>query len=294
MSAMEDDASGTERGFSLKLLPPAYASVMLGLFFLVPLGIMLAVSFFHRVEGAFYEPSFELTNYARFLDAFFIRILAFSIGLSISAAVIAVLIAFPFTYSLTRARRGTQIFALVFLLAVLSLSEVIIGFSWSTLLSRTAGVSNLFVAVGLFERSAAYYPSLPALLLGLVYLSFPYTVLVLYPALSRLDPELSEAARMMGASPVRTFFTVVVPVMKRTIISTIILAFVFTLGAYILPQTLGKPPHWTLSVHITDQAIFEANLPFAAAMAILLLLVSLVMVAITLLMGKEDAAGGKA
>ncbi len=294
MSAMEDSASGAARGFSLKLLPPVYASVMLGLFFLIPLGIMLAVSFFHRVEGAFYEPAFELTNYARFLDAFFIRILGFSIGLSIAAAVIAVLIAFPFTYSLTRARRGTQIFALVFLLAVLSLSEVIIGFSWSTLLSRTAGVSNLFVALGLFERSAAYYPSLPALLLGLVYLSFPYTVLVLYPALSRLDPELSEAARMMGASPVRTFFTVVVPVMKRTIISTIILAFVFTLGAYILPQTLGKPPHWTLSVHITDQAIFEANLPFAAAMAILLLLVSLVMVAITLLVGKEDAVGGKA
>lgn len=294
MSAVENHSSVPERGFSAKLLPPAYASLMLGVFFLIPLGIMLAVSFFHRVEGAFYEPAFELANYARFLDPFFIKILVFSIGLSISAAVVAVLIAFPFTYSLTRASRSTQVFALVFLLAVLSLSEVIIGFSWSTLLSRTAGISNLFAALGLLERSAAYYPSLPALLLGLVYLSFPYTVLVLYPALSRLDPELSEAAQMMGASPVRTFFTVVVPVMKRTIISTIILAFVFTLGAYILPQTLGKPPHWTLSVHITDQAIFEANLPFAAAMAILLLLVSLLMVAITLLMGKDDAAGGKA
>lgn len=294
MSAVESHSSAPDRVFSAKLLPPAYAALMLGVFFLVPLGIMLAVSFFHRVEGAFYEPAFELANYVRFLDPFFIKILAFSIGLSISAAVIAVLIAFPFTYSLTRASRSTQVFALVFLLAVLSLSEVIIGFSWSTLLSRTAGVSNLFVALGLLERSAAYYPSLPALLLGLVYLSFPYTVLVLYPALSRLDPELSEAAKMMGASPVRTFFTVVVPVMKRTIISTVILAFVFTLGAYILPQTLGRPPHWTLSVHITDQAIFEANLPFAAAMAILLLLVSLLMVAITLLMGKEDTAGGKA
>ena len=294
MSAAGHSSAAGGRGFSLRLLPPAYASLMLGLFFLVPLGIMLAVSFFHRVEGAFYEPAFEFANYLRFLDAFFLKILGFSIGLSISAAVIAVMIAFPFTYSLTRASRGTQVFALVFLLAVLSLSEVIIGFSWSTLLSRTAGVSNLFVALGLMERGAAYYPSLPALLLGLVYLSFPYTVLVLYPALSRLDPELSEAARMMGASPVRTFFTVVVPVMKRTIISTIILAFVFTLGAYILPQTLGKPPHWTLSVHITDQAIFEANLPFAAAMAIFLLLVSLLMVAITLLMGREETAGGKA
>ncbi len=281
-----------DQGFAGRVLLPAYPTVMLGLFFLIPLLIMLSVSFFHRVEGAFYEPAFEFSNYARFVDPFFIKIMGFSIGLSLSAALIAVMIAFPFTYLLTRSGRSLQIVALVFLLAVLSLSEVIIGFSWSTLLSRTAGISNLFVALGLMERTAAYYPSLPALVIGLVYLSFPYTVLVLYPSLSRLDPELSEAARMMGASPAKTFFTVVVPVMRRTIMSTIILAFVFTLGAYILPQTLGKPPHWTLSVHITDQAIFEANLPFAAAMAILLLLVSLVMVAITLLMG-NDSKGAK-
>ena len=270
---------------------PAYPALMLGLFFLIPFGIMLAVSFFHRVEGAFFEPAFELANYARFFNPFFIRILGFSVGLSAAAALIAVMIAFPFTYLLTRMDRRVQIAALVFLLAVLSLSEVIIGFSWSTLLSRTAGVSNLLAGIGLLDRSAAYYPSLPALLVGLVYLSFPYTVLVLYPSLSRLDPELGEAARMMGASPIRTFFTVIVPVMRRAIISTVILAFVFTLGAYILPQTLGKPPHWTLSVHITDQAIFQANMPFAAAMAVFLLLVSLVLVGITLLLGNERREG---
>ena len=283
-----NNSEGTSRKKSLHFLLPAYPSVMLGLFFLIPFAIMLAVSFFHRVEGAFYEPAFELANYARFYSPFFLKILSFSIGLSAAAAMISVAIAFPFTYFLTRMDRRLQIAALVFLLAVLSLSEVIIGFAWSTLLSRTAGISNVLVAAGLLERSAAYYPSFQALLVGLVYLSFPYAVLVLYPALSRLDPEYSDAAKMLGASPLRTFFTIVVPLMKRPIISTGILAFVFTLGAYILPQTLGRPQHWTLSVHITDQAIFQANMPFAAAMAILLLLVTLILVAITLLIGRDD------
>lgn len=291
MSTTVGPAIRPDRTLSQWLIP-TYPSVMLGLFFLIPFGIMLAVSFFHRVEGAFFEPAFEFANYARFISPFFIRILGFSIGLSGAAALIAVMIAFPFTYLLTRMGRNTQVSVLVFLLAVLSLSEVIIGFSWSTLLSHTAGISNLFVSLGLLERAAAYYPSLPALLIGLVYLSFPYTVLVLYPSLSRLDPEISEAARMMGASPLRTFFTVVVPLLRRSIVSTVILAFVFTLGAYILPQTLGKPPHWTLSVHITDQAIFQANLPFAAAMAVFLLLVSLTLVGITLLWGDEKRGGG--
>lgn len=94
---------------------------------------------------------------------------------------------------------------------------------------------------------------------------------------------------MLGASPVRTFFTVVVPAMRSTILGALIMVFVFTLGAYLLPQVLGRPQHWTLSVLITDQAIFQSNLPFAAAMAIFLMLVSLALVGLTMMIGKQEA-----
>jgi putative spermidine/putrescine transport system permease protein len=178
----------------------------------------------------------------------------------------------------------------VILLAVLSLSEVIIGFSLSTLLSRTAGIGNLFVWLGIIEAPQAYTPGLFALMAGLCYLGLPYAVLVLYPPVSRLDPEFVEAARSMGASPLRAFLTVTVPVLRAPILGAAILVFVFTLGAYLLPQLLGRPRHWTLSVHITDQAIFQSNLPFAAAMAIVLLLVALALVGLTLLLGRNKAA----
>jgi putative spermidine/putrescine transport system permease protein len=269
-----------------------YPALMLAVFFVVPFGIMLAVSFFHRVEGAFYEPAFELANYARFLSPFFAEALAFSIWISALAAAIIVCVAFPFTYFLTRMSRRAQISVLVFILAVLSLSEVIIGFSWSTLLSRTAGVSNLLYFAGLLSQPVAWTPSFGALLVGLCYLCFPYSVLVLYPALSRLDPELPEASRMLGASPLRTFFSVVVPVLRRSIISALILVFVFNLGAFLLPQVLGRPEHWTLSVLITDQAVFQSNIPFAAAMAIFLMLVCLALVALTLMFGQQRRLRG--
>ena len=132
-----------------------YPAVMLGVFFIVPFGIMLAVSFFHRVEGAFYEPAFELANYARFLSPFFGKALAFSIWISALAAAVVICVSFPFTYLLTRMRRRAQVRFLVFILAVLSLSEVIIAFSWSSLLSRTAGVSNLLYFVGLLAQPVA-------------------------------------------------------------------------------------------------------------------------------------------
>src|SRR5919106_4587474 len=75
-----------------------YPALMLLVFFVIPFGIMLAVSFFHRVEGAFYEPAFELANYGRFMSAFFGRALVFSLYVSALAAVVVVCIAFPFTY----------------------------------------------------------------------------------------------------------------------------------------------------------------------------------------------------
>lgn len=269
-------------------LPLSYPLVMLAVFFIVPFSFMLALSFFHRIPGGFFEPAFEWDNYARFLSLFFLKVLGFSLYVSALAAVICVGVGFPFTYLMTRMPRRRQVVWLVLMLSVLSLSEVIVGFSWSTLLSRTAGVSNLLVWLGLREAPIAWSPGFAALLFGMCYLAFPYTVLVLYPTLSRMDPELPEAAQTLGASPLRTFFTIIIPLYRNAILAAFIMAFVFTLGVYLLPQVLGKPQHWTISVMITDQAIYQSNLPFAAAMAIFLMLVSLALVSLTLMIGKQQ------
>jgi putative spermidine/putrescine transport system permease protein len=248
---------------------------------------MLAVSFFRRIQGAFYEPAFVFDNYARFLSAFFGGVLGFSLFLAALVAAICVAVGLPFAYQLTRLPRRLQVFWLVALLAILSLSEVIIGFAWSTLFSRTAGVTNLLVRVGLMSEPVALSPSFAAVLTGMTYQAFPYTILVLYPSVARLDPSLVEAARTLGAAPTRAFFNLVVPVLRNALTATFIMVFVFALGSYLLPQLLGRPQHWTLSVLITDQAIYQSNMPFAAAMAIFLVLVSLALVGLSLMIGRR-------
>ena len=72
-------------------------------------------------------------------------------------------------------------------------------------------------------------------------------------------------------------------------LATLIMAFIFALGSYLLPQILGRPRHWTLSVLITDQALYQSNMPFAAAMAVFLVLISLALIALTLLVGSKKA-----
>jgi putative spermidine/putrescine transport system permease protein len=266
--------------------------VALTVLFLVPFGIMLAVSVALRDPsgGGFYTWGFDLQSYARVMSSFVGRILLVSMAIAAGAAAIAVALALPFTVILARMSRRAQTAILVVLLSVLSLSEVIIGFSVSTLLSQTAGVGNLLALLRITEEPEAYTPSLFALMTGLCYLSFPYSVLVLYPPVARLDPELAEASRTMGASPLRTFFGVTVPMLRAPILGALILVFVFALGSYLLPQVLGRPEHWTLSVHITDQAVYQSNLPFAAAMATVLLLAALALVGLALLVARERGA----
>ncbi|HEX5932847.1 MAG TPA: ABC transporter permease [Pseudorhizobium sp.] len=270
--------------------PLAFPAGMLIVFFVIPFATMIAVSFFEREQGGFYQPAFVFDNYARFLSLFFGKVLGFSLFLAIAVAVACVVIGIPFTYLLSRTARKVQVVWLVALLSILSLSEVMIGFAWSTLFSRTAGLTNLFVALGLMAGPQALTPSFGAVMTAMTYQALPYTVLVLYPALVRLDPTLTEAARTLGASPVRAFFTVVVPALRNTILATLIMVFIFALGSYLLPQLLGRPQHWTLSVLITDQAIYQSNMPFAAAMAVFLVLVSLALVGLAVYAGRRKEA----
>ncbi|HLB61772.1 MAG TPA: ABC transporter permease [Actinomycetota bacterium] len=260
----------------------AFPVGMLAVFFLVPFGIMVATSFYHRIEGAFYEPAFELANWQRFFSGVYMERTLFSIGISLFAGAVSIALAFPFTYFLTRMRRRPHVVLLVLVMSALALSEVIVGFSWTVLLGRSAGISNVLVWLGVMNESAAYQPSFFAVLLGLCYIAFPYCVLTLYPQLTRLDPEVTEAAQTLGASPWRTFWTVVVPICRPIIMAGFLLVFVFTLGSYLIPAFLGRPEHWTLSVFISDQATFNANVPFAAAMALFLTFLSLGVVALVM------------
>jgi putative spermidine/putrescine transport system permease protein len=247
----------------------AFPVAMLVVFFLIPFGIMVATSFYHRVPGAFYTPAFELANYQRLLKPVFLERALFSIWICLLAGVVCIAIGFPFTYFLTRMRRHAHVALLIVVLSALSLSEVIVAFTWYILLGRASGVSNILVWIGLMNEPTAYQPSFEAVLLGLCYIAFPYCILTLYPQLTRLDPEITEAAQTLGASPWRTF-----------VVAGFLLVFVFTLGSYLIADFLGRPEHWTLSVFIANQASANANVPFAAAMAIFLTLLSLIVVAV--------------
>lgn len=256
----------TRQSISLLALP----SIAIIAFVCAPLILIVVTSLTTLApDGSVAGYGFE--NYKRFATSIFVYQTGFSIGLALLVSIASLILAVPFTFVMIGFSRRVRTLWLIYFLAQMSLSEVLIGFGWQIILSRTTGISNLLVWIGLMDKPVSFVPSFTAVLIGLVYSSLPYAVLVLFPVFSRLDRSLVEAARTLGASPLRAFADVVLPSSRAGLIATGITVYVLTLGSIIIPQLLGKPAHWTLSIHVTDQALFQFNPPYASALAIVLL-----------------------
>jgi putative spermidine/putrescine transport system permease protein len=239
-------------------------------FSIVPIFLLLQLSLAHRENGGLWSPGLELTQYAQLLNPLFLRVAAFSFTLALTTAVISVAVAFPVTYFITRMRRRAQITWLVGLLSTLSLSEVLVVFSFQVLLSGSGGLVKALVAMGVMASPHSLYPNFTAVLVCLVYLVLPYIILFLYPAVSQLDDDMPAAATTMGASPLRAFFTVTAPLMRGPLLSACLLVVIFTVGSYLTPLVLGRPTTWTIGIHISNAAMTTGNLPLAAAQAVAL------------------------
>jgi putative spermidine/putrescine transport system permease protein len=253
-------------GASWLLLWP---SLVLLAFFVVPFGLLLRVSVAMPGLGALGAGGFDLHNYAGLaLDAGFLGSVSFSLALAAAVAVISLSLSFPFTFWVSRMMRRAQVVWLVFLLTTLSLSEVLITFAWQVMLAKRIGLSNLLVWLHLIPEPMSLSPNLWAVVACLVYLVIPFSVLLLYPGMSRLDPQMVEAARTMGASPARAFFTVVVPLMRRPIVACFLMSFIVAIGSYVAPLVLGRPEHWTVAILINKTALNANDLPLATAMSV--------------------------
>ena len=237
---------------------------------LIPLFLLLQLSFAHRGDSGLWSPGFELTQYAQLLTPQFLKVALFSFGLALTTAVISVALAFPVAYFISRMKRRAQIAWLVGLLSTLSLSEVLIVFSFQVLLSGGGGLVKALVALGLLDSPHSLYPNFAAVMVCLVYLVLPYIILFLYPAMSQLDDDIPAAATTMGASPARAFLTVVAPMVRGPLLSAGLLVVIFTVGSYLTPLVLGRPQQWTIGIIISSAAMTTGNLPLAAAQAVVL------------------------
>ncbi len=287
ITAEPEAAAPPSRPFVTRALIVAWPTLAIGAFCIVPFFLLLQASVAHHNPGGLWSPGFEFTSFAGLAAPFVVERLIYSAGLALLVAAICIVVAFPLTWFITRLRRRAQVAWLILLLSTLCLSEVLIAFAWQIMLAKRIGLSQIFVWLGLLAEPQSLSPSFGAVLACLVYLLLPYSVLLIYPALSRIDRHVPEAALTLGASPWRMFTTVVLPMMRGPLLSSAILVTVFAIGTFVAPTVLGRPEHWTVAILIGRVALAEGNLPFAAALAILLLVTTIGLTGATLLIGRS-------
>ena len=241
----------------------------------IPALLLLRVGFSRHDASGLWSGGFTLASYAQLFDRVVAGSLTVSVLQSVACATLCVAIGFPLTYAITRMGRRGQVWWLVLLLSTLTLSEVLITFAWQVMLSKRVGLSTILVRFGLMDAPDSLSPSLGAVVACLVYLILPFTVLTLYPSLSRLDRNLVHAAQTLGATPLRAFTGVVVPAARGTIVSAYVLAVVLALGSYVARRVLGPARDWTLAILITRTALGGQDLPGAVALSMLLLAATL-------------------
>ncbi len=261
-----------------RLTPWLLSAPALGLFlsfFLVPLVLLLRVSFYESAagEGLYRPDTWSARAYSDLLGERFGRgIIAFTIALGVGVASLSVLIGYPlalFIHSLPR-RAKTLALGIVVLPKLANVFVVLYGAN--LLLGNAGPVNRVLVGLGATSEPLLLTHNLVGVLIAETYLIIPYAVLVLVLALDRIDPALTAAARGLGASPWTAFRRVTLPLSLPGVVVAGQLCLIWALGAFVGPVLLGGPEQETLAVRVQKEGQEHSDWPRAAATAVLSLL----------------------
>lgn len=252
------------------LLAPA--GVLFVFMLLVPLIVILVFSFGVRAPAGGYQAGFTLENYAN-LPA---RGKAFLNTLTLAplGTLITAIIAFPMAYFLAvKCDPKWRLALLILVMAPFWTSQLLRYYAWIMLLGGK-GIPLWLGYLGFPDFRIINTPW--AVLIGAVYGFLPLMVPPIYVSLEKLDKRLLEASADLGATPIRSFFQVTLPLALPGVATGSMLVFILLMGDYILPQYLGGGKVFFIGNALVDLFLQSRNWPFGAAVSVALVAIMFV------------------
>ncbi len=275
------------RRFGLEI-PPAllrYGTQMIhqeSLFFVLPFGVMTAMSFFSSNPVS--NPNAVLTtrHYERFIvdsAGIFHDALWSTLRIGLVTTVISLLIGYPLAHWMARmtSRLGHAL-VLMAVIAPMLTGIVVRTFAWMTILQDKGVINTLLMQWGLTDRPLPLMYNEFGTIVALVHIYVPFMVLTLTGVIGRIDERLEQAARSLGAGRLRAFVEVTLPLSLPGILAGSLLVFALSISAYVTPSLMGGTDVLTLPMLIAQQVGTSFNPGFAGALGVILLLVSLAIV----------------
>lgn len=285
-------STGSRRRGFLLMLPSLLWMLWL---LIIPLGLVLVVSFGRRDTDGNVIYTFTLDNYLRLIgfsrtypcgsipppcfDPLYLSILWRSIVLGLQTTVLTILIGYPLAYFIARAPVSRRNVYLFLVLVPLWTNFVIRLYAWIIIL-RTQGVLNMVLGwlaslVNLPFRPLEMLYTPGAVLVGMVYEFLPFMILPIYTSLEKINPSLYEAAADLGANTWRTLWRVIIPLSMPGIVAGTILVFVPVMGTFIVSDILGGRQVILVGNLIQRQFLDARDPAFGSAASIILMALTL-------------------
>lgn len=248
------------------------------LFVLGPLLYMIALSFATNHEGLGVTFRFTLENFKKMADPVYVGTFVQSFQVAIMTTILVVVIGYPFGYFMAKqSKRGKRL--LMFLIMVpFWTSSLLRMYGWIIVLQAKGIVNTVLIRLGLIRVPIKILYSYPAVLIGMVYALLPFMILSVYSSVEKMDWTLVEAAKDLGASNWRAFSTVTLKLTLPGLLSGVILTFIPSMGLFFIADILGGNKIVLVGSLIQDQLGRGGNWPFAAALSVILMILTSLMI----------------
>ncbi len=278
-----------------KLKNKITAFVMIGptvvwmlLFLLIPLIYVVAISFLTKDSFGGVAMPFTLDGYKGMLKSDYLKIFINSFKLSIETTVACLLIGYPFAYILANAPKKLKSTLVLLLMLPFWINSMIRIYGWITMMRSQGVINNILMSLGLIDSPLNMLYTDGAVLFGMVYDLLPFAVLPIYTSIEKLDGKLIEASHDLGAGKFRTFRRVILPLTMPGIFAGSIQAFIPSLGLFYISNIMGGSNTVYIGNVIEKQFMSARNWPLGAALSIVLILVTLLLMRLYTKVGSLD------
>ena len=262
------------------------------LFIVVPIVILAVMSFMTKGALGVIVPKFTLANYKALGDKVYLNVIVQSLIIAGWTTGLTILLGYPFATAMARMRARTSGVMMVLLMIPMWVSGLVIIYSFVILLNHSGIINTFLMHIGLIKSPKSMLYTNFSVICGMLYMFLPFAVLPMYSSIEQLDYNLVEASQDLGASPVRTFFKVTLPLTSPGIFAAVILTFIPCVGYYMVTDMLGGGTSMLIGNLIDRQFTIARNWPFGAALSMVLAIVIFAMVGIyTKLGGNLDDLG---
>ncbi|MGJ4964971.1 ABC transporter permease [Bradyrhizobium sp. HKCCYLRH3061] len=274
---MTSSSAPRVNSLALLILPSA---LLFALFFFLPIGLMAVMSVLTGNPVVMPNVALTARHYARMGDdGYYLEVIWTTIRIGLWTTLAALMIGYPLAHWMARIKSRTgHALLLMAVLAPMLTGIVVRTFAWMTLLSDKGAINQILTSLGLVTRPLQLMYNETGIVIGLVHIYVPFMVLTLTGVIGRIDERLEQAAENLGASPWRAFLEVTLPLSLPGILAGSLLVFALAISAYVTPILLGGFQVMTLPILIYQQISANFNVGFAAALGMVLLVISLSLV----------------